>query len=45
MAGDNIYVVWEDMTLGNHDILYAKSTRPSNHTKLLLIMMDRKSLE
>ena len=27
MAGDNIYVVWEDMTPGNHDILYAKGIR------------------
>lgn len=27
MAGDNIYVVWEDMTPGNHEILYAKGTR------------------
>jgi hypothetical protein len=27
MAGDNIYVVWEDMTPGNHDILYAKGSR------------------
>jgi hypothetical protein len=24
---DNIYVVWEDMTPGNHEILYAKGTR------------------
>jgi hypothetical protein len=24
MAGNNVYVVWEDMTPGNHDILYAK---------------------
>jgi hypothetical protein len=27
MAGDNIYVVWEDMTPGNHEILYAKGSR------------------
>ena len=27
MAGDNIYVVWEDMTPGNHEILYAKGVR------------------
>ena len=27
VAGDNIYVVWEDMTPGNHEILYAKGTR------------------
>jgi hypothetical protein len=27
MAGDNIYVVWEDMTPGNHEILYAKGIR------------------
>lgn len=27
MSGDNIYVVWEDMTPGNHDILYAKGIR------------------
>jgi hypothetical protein len=27
MAGDNIYVVWEDMTPGNHEILYARGTR------------------
>jgi hypothetical protein len=27
MAGNNIYVVWEDMTPGNHDILYAKGIR------------------
>lgn len=27
IAGDNIYVVWEDMTPGNHEILYAKGTR------------------
>jgi hypothetical protein len=24
IAGDNIYVVWEDLTPGNHEILYAK---------------------
>ncbi len=27
IAGDNIYVVWEDMTPGNHEILYAKGSR------------------
>jgi hypothetical protein len=27
MAGDNIYVVWEDMTPGNHEILYARGSR------------------
>jgi hypothetical protein len=27
VAGNNIYVVWEDMTPGNHDILYAKGIR------------------
>jgi hypothetical protein len=27
MAGDNIHVVWEDMTPGNHEILYAKGIR------------------
>ena len=27
IEGNNIYVVWEDMTLGNHEILYAKGTR------------------
>jgi hypothetical protein len=27
MAGDNIYVVWEDITPGNHEILYAKGIR------------------
>ena len=27
MVGDNIYVVWEDMTPGNHEILYAKGIR------------------
>jgi hypothetical protein len=27
MTGDNIYVVWEDMTPGNHEILYAKGSR------------------
>jgi hypothetical protein len=27
MARNNIYVVWEDMTPGNHEILYAKGTR------------------
>ena len=27
LAGNNIYVVWEDMTPGNHDILYAKGIR------------------
>jgi len=24
MAGDNIYVVWEDLTPGNHEVLFAK---------------------
>jgi hypothetical protein len=27
MEGDNIYAVWEDMTPGNHEILYAKGIR------------------
>lgn len=27
IEGDNIYVVWEDLTPGNHEILYAKGTR------------------
>src|SRR5918997_3668381 len=27
MAGDNIYIVWEDMTPGNHEILYVKGVR------------------
>jgi hypothetical protein len=27
MAGGNIYVVWEDLTPGNHEVLYAKGTR------------------
>ena len=27
IEGDNIYVVWADMTPGNHEILYAKGTR------------------
>ncbi len=27
MAGDNIYVVWEDMTPGNHEVLYAKGSK------------------
>jgi hypothetical protein len=27
MAGDNIYVVWEDSTLGNHEIMYAKGIK------------------
>jgi len=27
MAGNNIYVVWEDMTPGNHEVLYAKGSR------------------
>lgn len=27
MAGDNIYVVWEDLTPGNHEILYAKGSK------------------
>jgi hypothetical protein len=27
MAGDNIYVVWEDLTPGNHEILYAKGIK------------------
>ena len=27
IEGDNIYLVWEDMTPGNHEILYAKGTR------------------
>lgn len=27
MAGDHIYVVWEDLTPGNHEVLYAKGTK------------------
>jgi hypothetical protein len=27
ITGDNIYVVWEDMTPGNYEILYAKGSR------------------
>ncbi len=27
ISGDNIYVVWEDLTPGNHEILYAKGMR------------------
>jgi hypothetical protein len=27
LAGDNIYVVWEDLTPGNHEILYARGVR------------------
>ena len=27
IAGDNIYVVWEDLTPGNHEILYGKGMR------------------
>lgn len=27
ISGDNIYVVWEDMTPGNHEILYSKGSR------------------
>lgn len=27
MAGDNIYVVWEDLTPGNHEVLYAKGSK------------------
>lgn len=27
IAGNNIYVVWEDMTPGNHDILYARGSK------------------
>lgn len=27
MAGDNIYVVWEDLTPGNHEVLFAKGTK------------------
>jgi hypothetical protein len=27
IAGNNIYVVWEDLTPGNHEILYAKGMR------------------
>jgi hypothetical protein len=26
ISGDNIYVVWEDLTPGNHEILYTKGT-------------------
>ena len=41
IEGDNIYVVWEDMTPGNHEILTQKAPEASNHTKLLLIIMNR----
>lgn len=27
MAGGNIHVVWEDLTPGNHEVLYAKGTK------------------
>jgi hypothetical protein len=27
MAGDHIYVVWEDLTPGNHEVLYAKGSK------------------
>jgi hypothetical protein len=27
IAGGNIYVVWEDLTPGNHEVLYAKGTK------------------
>jgi hypothetical protein len=27
ISGDSIYVVWEDLTPGNHEILYTKGTR------------------
>lgn len=27
ISGDNIYVVWEDMTPGNHEVLYAKGSK------------------
>lgn len=27
MAGDNIYVVWEDLTPGNHEVLYARGSK------------------
>jgi hypothetical protein len=27
MAGDNIYVVWEDLTPGNHEVLYSKGSK------------------
>ena len=27
VAGDNVYVVWEDLTPGNHEILYTKGVR------------------
>lgn len=27
MAGDNIYVVWEDLTPGNHEVLFAKGSK------------------
>ena len=27
MAGDNIYVVWEDLTPGNHEVFYAKGSK------------------
>jgi hypothetical protein len=26
IAGDNLYVVWEDLTFGNHEILLARGT-------------------
>ena len=27
IAGDHIYVVWEDMTQGNHEVLYARGSK------------------
>jgi hypothetical protein len=27
MSGDHIYVVWEDLTPGNHEVLYAKGVK------------------
>lgn len=27
IAGDNVYVVWEDLTPGNHEVLYAKGSK------------------
>jgi hypothetical protein len=27
IAGDNIYVVWEDLTPGNHEVLYARGSK------------------
>jgi hypothetical protein len=27
IAGDNIYIVWEDLTPGNHEVLYARGSK------------------